>query len=47
MMWYIKKIGCVLGHICSWKILTMSDFMVLQAGGIPQFVMLQGEGTCG
>ena len=37
----------ILGHIYSWKILTMSDFMVLQAGGIPQFVMLQGEGTCG
>ena len=29
----------ILGHICSWKILKMSDFMVLQAGGIPQFVM--------
>ena len=37
----------ILGHIYSWKILTMSDFMVLQAGGIPQFVMLQGGGTCG
>ena len=37
----------ILGHICSWKIHKMSDFMVLPAGGIPQFVMLQGEGTCG
>ena len=37
----------ILGHICSWQIPKMSDFMVLQAGGIPQFVMLQGEGTCG
>ena len=46
MMRYIKKIGCVLGHICSWKILKMSDFMVSQSGGIPQFVILQGGGTC-
>ena len=35
MKWYIKKIGCVqlLGHICGWKILKMSDFMILLGGG--------------
>ena len=37
----------ILGHICTWKILKMSDFMVLQAGGIPLSVILQGGGTCG
>ena len=36
----------ILGYICSWKILKMSDFMVSQSGGIPQFVILQGGGTC-
>ena len=34
-------------HICSRKILKMSHFMVSQGGGIPQFVILQGGGTCG
>ena len=37
----------VLGHICSLKILKMSDFMISQAGGTPRFVILQGGGTCG
>ena len=37
----------ILGHICSWKILNMSNFMVSQSGGKPQFVILQGGGTCG
>ena len=36
-----------LGHICSWKILKMSDFMVSQSGGTLQFVILQGGGTGG
>ena len=49
MMWYIKKIGCViiLGHMYSWKILKLSDFMFSQGGGIPQFVILKGGGTRG
>ena len=33
--------------ICSRKILKMSNFMFSQGGGIPQFVILQGAGTCG
>ena len=37
----------ILGHICSWKILKMSDFMVSQGGGTPHFAILQGGGTCG
>ena len=37
----------ILGHMYSWKILKLSDFMFAQGGGIPQFVILQGEGTCG
>ena len=36
-----------LGHIYSWKILKMSDFIFSQGGGTPQFVSLQGRGTCG
>ena len=33
----------ILGHIYSLK---LSDFMVLHGGGTPQFVILQGGGTC-
>ena len=36
----------ILDHICSWKILKLSDFMVSQSGGSPQFVSLQARGTC-
>ena len=36
----------ILGHICSWKILKLSDFMFLQGRGTPQFVILQGGETC-
>ena len=36
----------ILGHICRWKFLKMCDFMFLQGAGIPQFVILQGAGTC-
>ena len=25
----------ILGHICSWKIIKISDFMILQGGGTP------------
>ena len=25
----------IFGHICSWKIIKISDFMVLQGGGTP------------
>ena len=32
----------ILDHICSWKILKMTDFMISQGGGTPQFVILQG-----
>ena len=37
----------IFDHICSRKILKMSNFMFSQGGGIPQFVILQGAGTCG
>ena len=37
----------ILGHICRWKILKLSDFMVSQGEGPLQFVILQGGGTCG
>ena len=37
----------ILVHICSWKIVKMSDFMFLQGRGTPRFVILQGGGTCG
>ena len=37
----------ILDHICSWKILKMTDFMISQGGGTPQFVILQGGATCG
>ena len=36
----------ILGHICRWKILKMTDFMFLQGGRTPQFVILKGGGTC-
>ena len=32
----------ILLHIYSWKVLKLSDFMFLQGGGTPQFVILQG-----
>ena len=32
---------CLIIHIC------VEDFMFSQGGGIPQFVILQGGGTCG
>ena len=43
---YQENMFCpiILGHICRWKFLKMDD---LKCGGIPQFVILQGEGTCG
>ena len=34
----------ILGHIYRWKIIKFSDFMFLQDGGTPQFVILQGGG---
>ena len=34
----------ILLHIYSWKILIMRDFMFLQGGGTPQFVILQCGG---
>ena len=36
----------ILGHIYSCKILKMSEFMVSQGGGTPQFVILQSGETC-
>ena len=36
----------ILGHIYSWKIIKLSDFIFLQGGGTHQFVSLQGGGTC-
>ena len=36
----------ILDHICSWKILKMTDFMISQGGGKAQFVILLGGGTC-
>ena len=35
----------ILGHIYSWKIVKLSDFMFLQGGGTPQFVILEAGGT--
>ena len=37
----------ILDQICSWKILKWGDFMVSQGGRTSQFVILQGERTCG
>ena len=37
----------ILGHICSWKILKLSEFMFSHGGGTPQFVISHGEGTHG
>ena len=44
---YQEKRLCpiILGHLCRWKILKMTDFMFLKGGGSPQFVILQGGGT--
>ena len=33
----------ILGHICRWKFLKMGDFMFLQGGEIPQFVIYRVE----
>ena len=46
---YVENRLCpiILGHICSLKILKMSEFMVSQGGGTPQFVIFQGGGTGG
>ena len=35
----------ILGHIYSWKIVKLSDFMFLQGRGTPQFVILKRGGT--
>ena len=45
---YQENMFCpiILGHICKWKFLKMCDFMFLKCGRIPQFLILQGEGTC-
>ena len=40
-------VSIILLHIYSWKIFMMRDFMFLQGGGTPQFVILQGGGTYG
>ena len=32
----------ILGHIYSWKILKLSEFLFSHGGGIPQFVIFQG-----
>ena len=47
-MVYQEKTLCpiVLGHICRWIILKLSGFMFLEGRGTPQFVILQGGGTC-
>ena len=37
----------ILGHMCGWKILKLSDLMFSQSGGTPKFVIFQGGGTCG
>ena len=36
----------IIGHIYSWKSVKLSDFMFLQGGVTPEFVTLQGGGTC-
>ena len=36
----------IFGHICSRKILKMSDFMFSQCGETPYFFILQGGGRC-
>ena len=35
----------ILGHICRWKILKLSDFMFLHSGGTLCFVIFQGGET--
>ena len=37
----------ILLDIYSWKTLKLSNFMLFQGEGTPQFVILQGGGTCG
>ena len=37
----------IVRYIYSWKIVKFSDFMFLQGGGGPQFVILQDGGICG
>ena len=37
----------ILGHIYSWKIQKLSEFMFLHGGGTPQFVISHGGGTHG
>ena len=37
----------ILGHICRWKILKLSDFMFSQSGGTHHFGIFQGGGTGG
>ena len=45
---YQEKSLCpiILGHICRWKILKITDFMFLKGGASPHFVILKGGGTC-
>ena len=31
----------ILGHMCRWKILKLSDLMFSQSGGTPKFMILQ------
>ena len=46
-MVYLENELCpiILDHMCSWKILKMSDFMFSQGEGPPQFMILQGGAT--
>ena len=36
----------IIGHIYRWKSVKLSDFMFLHGGVTPEFVILQGGGTC-
>ena len=46
---YQENVFCpiILGHICRFKILKMSNLMFSQSGGTPKFVIFQGGATCG
>ena len=46
---YQENMLCLIifDDICSRKIFKMSNVMFSQGGGIPQFVILKGGGTCG
>ena len=46
---YQENMFCpiILGHICRFKILKMSNLMFSQSGGTPKFVIFQGGATCG